>query len=163
MRALVSLAAAAALALAACGTDPEAPQGIATFTGGMQSEFVQSARIVGGFGTYDGAGALATWTITLSPTDGCNSKDSVLSLEIDVLSSNPTVPVGTIPIRPAEHVDSLPSSLLRYDAQAVTSGAITLTNVASNRMIGSFTATTAAGDISGTFNAPICPAAQPGQ
>src|SRR4051812_34260319 len=96
---------ASTAALAACGTDPAAPDGVATLVGGMATEHVSSARIASGVTTYDGAGALVTWTITLSPTDGCSSTDSVLSLEIDVLSSTPSVPLGDIAIRPAEHVD----------------------------------------------------------
>ncbi|MBA3540471.1 MAG: hypothetical protein H0T79_12750 [Deltaproteobacteria bacterium] len=135
----------------ACSTD-SGPQGYATFSG---PEPVLSARVAGTYVTYNGT-PLHAWTISLTNVDGCTTTGKVLDLEINIGVDGSTLPLGDIPLRAAEPVQVVPSALLRYNAVTATSGIITLDFVSPMKLNGSFVAMTSDGELTGSFDGPIC-------
>ena len=137
--------------LAGCSVSPESPESYATFSGSMT---VRSSRATQG-ATFHGA-ALHKWTIFLAATEGCGV-DNQASIEINTLSGVTDIPIATVPLRAdLETITALPSAYLTYAAAPATGGSITIDSSTGSFVVGSFIAQTGAGDLTGTFGAPVC-------
>ncbi len=137
--------------VAGCSVSPESPESYAMFSG---STAVHSSRATQG-DTFHGA-ALHRWTVILATTEGCGGDDQA-SIEINTLSGVTDIPIATISLRTdLNTITALPSAYLTYAATPATSGSITIDSNNGGFVVGSFTAQTAAGDLSGTFGAPVC-------
>ena len=135
--------------LAGCSVSPESPESYATFSGSMT---VRSSRATQG-DTFHGA-ALHRWTVILATTEGCGGDDHA-SIEINTLSGVTDIPIGVVPLRAdLNTITALPSAYLTY--AAATGGSITIDSNNGGFVVGSFTAQTASGDLTGTFGAPVC-------
>ncbi len=141
--------------LAGCNNDLT-PAGYAKFDG---PERVSTSHVTTGVTSY-GGGPIATWTVSLSTIDGCTPNGKVLDMELDILANGSTLPTGTpIPFRPvAGTVDTLPSAVLTYGTNTLTSGSMTLDDASAGVMSGNFTLQTSAGTFTGMFTGPVCPA-----
>ena len=115
---------------------------------------VHSSRATQG-DTFHGA-ALHKWTIIMATAEGCGA-DVQASIEINTLSGVTDIPIGTVPLRTdLDTIAALPSAYLTYAAAQATGGSITIDSNNGGFVVGSFTAQTAAGDLTGTFGAPVC-------
>lgn len=136
---------------AGCSVSPEAPESYATFSG---STAVRSSRATQG-DTFHGA-ALHRWTIILGTTEGCGGDDQA-SIEINTVSGVTEIPIGPVPLRPnLDTITALPSAYMTYAAAPATGGTITIDSTNGVFVVGSFTAQTAAGELTGMFGAPVC-------
>ena len=136
--------------LAGCSVSPESPESNATFSG---STAVHSSRATQG-DTFHGA-PLHKWTIILATTEGCGGDDHV-SVEINTVSGVSEIPIATVPIRAdLNTIAALPSAYLTYTGATVTGGSIPIDSGGSF-VVGSFTAQTSLGNVTGTFGAPVC-------
>jgi hypothetical protein len=137
--------------LSACSVSPEAPESNATFSGSMA---VHSSRATQG-DTFHGA-PYHKWTITMATVEGCAGDDQA-SVEINTLSGVTEIPIATVTLRTdLNTIATLPSAYMTYAAAAVTGGSITIDSSTGAFIVGSFTAQTAAGELTGTFGAPVC-------
>jgi len=138
--------------LGACSVSPESPQSNATFSG---SATVRSARATSG-DTFHGGAPQHKWVIVLGTTEGC-AGDEVASVEINTLSGVNEIPLGPITVRPEENVvPTLPSAFFKSAGMTATGGTVTIDSGGSF-VVGSWAITTAAGDVTATFGAPVCP------
>jgi len=138
--------------LGACSVSPEAPQSNAVFSGSMT---VRTARAVSGE-TFHGGVPQHKWVITLGTTEGC-AGDDVASVEINTLSGVNDIPLGPVPVRPDENVvPVLPSAFFKFAGTTATGGTVTIDSGGSF-VVGSWAIQTAAGELTATFGAPVCP------
>ncbi len=138
--------------LGACSVSPESPQSNAAFSG---SPTVRSARATSG-DTFHGGAPQHKWVIILGTTEGC-AGDDVASVEINTLSGVNDIPLGPITVRPEENVvPALPSAFLKFTGTTATGGTVTI-DAGGSFVVGSFAITTAAGELTATFGAPVCP------
>lgn len=123
------------------------------------SATVRSSRAQAGFVSY--GAPYRKWTVTLSTTEGCAADDQA-SIEINTLSGDLDLPIGTFAIRTAEAtITALPSAYVRYMAAPVVSGTVTIETATTTFVTGEWTATLMLGgaptEVTATFGAVVCP------
>ncbi len=115
---------------------------------------VHSSRATQG-DTFHGT-PLHRWTITLATIEGCGGDDQA-SIEINTVSGVTEIPIATVALRTdLNTIVALPSAYMTYAGAAITGGSITIDSSTGAFIVGSFTAQSAAGDLTGTFGAPVC-------
>jgi len=138
--------------LGACSVSPESPESNAMFSG---APTVRASRATQG-DTFHGGAPQHKWVIVLGTTEGC-AGDDVASVEINTLSGVTEIPLGPITVRTEENVvPSLPSAYFKFTGMAATGGTVTI-DAGGSFVVGSWAITTAAGELTATFGAPVCP------
>lgn len=158
MRSLASLVLGGMLVVAVgCSTSPDAPLSSASLT---SDALVRTSRSAQDFATV-GGGVYHRWMITLGTIESCTTGDTVFQAEVETLSSDTTLPIGTHQFRPMETmITLLPSAFARYGANVVNSGSVTIASADATYIYGSITAMVSINGVdtpvTGEFGAPVC-------
>jgi len=139
-----------------CSTSPDAPLSSASLT---SDATVRTSRSAQDFATI-GGGVYHRWTITLGTIESCTG-DTVFQADVETLSSDTSLPIGTHMFRTDETtIASLPSAYARYAGNVVTSGSLTIESADATYIYGSISAMVTIDGVptavTGAFGAPVC-------
>jgi len=120
---------------------------------------VRSAHATRGTGTVSGT-AYNKWNIVFSLTEGCAAEPAA-AVEIETSIAVTAAPLGATTLRATQDtITAAPSAYLAYTGATLVSGSVTI-DAADDYVTGSLAAQVtiagAATDVTGTFNAPLCP------
>jgi len=121
---------------------------------------VRTSRSAQDFATV-GAGVYHRWTIILGTIESCTVGDTVLKAEVETLSSDTSLPIGTHMFRTDPNaIASLPSAYASYGANVVNSGTVTIESADNTYIYGSLSAMVSINGVdtavTGQFGAPVC-------